>query len=239
MKFKITKNDGLKYSKSTGDSNKIHIDDRYALYTIFGEKICHGTLVIQKVFHQINLDKIVKNQNNFCININFYKHFRYNSEITIKKNKFTYHVFQDNNKTLELKFTKKNYYKLKNFSKANKLITFNNKYINITSQTKNIFQLLNNISKYAGTTYSKNGPLIKSININFDKNLNLSKKKNIIKSKKVDVRFPLIENILSSKKFIIEFITFEKPVIKNNKKIITELLQARSNLAHKEINLFK
>ena len=106
MKFKITKNDGLKYSKITGDSNKIHIDDRYALYTIFGEKICHGTLVIQKVFHQINLDKIVKNQNNFCININFYKHFRYNSEITIKKNKFTYHVFQDNNKTLELKFTK-------------------------------------------------------------------------------------------------------------------------------------
>ena len=50
MNFKITKNDGLKYSKITGDLNKIHIDDRYALNTVFGEKICHGTLVVQKIF---------------------------------------------------------------------------------------------------------------------------------------------------------------------------------------------
>ena len=239
MNFKITKNDGLKYSKITGDLNKIHIDDRYALNTVFGEKICHGTLVIQKIFQQINLEKIVKNQNKFCININFYKHFRYNSGIKIKKNKFTYRVFQDDNKTLELKILKKNVLKLKNFSKVNKSKIFSNKYLKATSRTKNIFQLLNNISKYAGTIYSKNGTLIKSININFNKRFDLFNNQNLIKSKKVDVRLPLIENILFSGKFIMEFITFEKPRIKNNKKIITELLQARSNLAHKEINLLK
>ena len=239
MNFKITKNDGLKYSKITGDLNKIHIDDRYALNTVFGEKICHGTLVVQKIFQKINKEKIVKNKNKFCINFNFYKHFRNNSEKKIKKNKFTYCVFQDDNKTLELKILKKNTFKLKNFSKAKKSKTLDNKYFNVTSRIKNIFQLLDNISKYTGTIYSKNGPLIKSININFNKSFDLFNNQNLIKSKKVDVRLPVIENILSSGKFIIEFITFEKPLIKNNKKIITKLLQARSNLAHKEINLFK
>ena len=44
-------------------------------------------------------------------------------------------------------------------------------------------------------------------------------------------------NEIKKIKLIISFI--EKKIYANNKKIITKLLQARSNLAHKEINLFK
>ena len=56
MNFTITENEGLKYSKISGDYNKIHIDEKTGYNSIFGEKICHGTLVITKIFKLINLE---------------------------------------------------------------------------------------------------------------------------------------------------------------------------------------
>ena len=50
MNFTITENEGLKYSKISGDYNKIHIDEKTGYNSIFGEKICHGTLVITKIY---------------------------------------------------------------------------------------------------------------------------------------------------------------------------------------------
>ena len=100
MNFKITENEGLKYSKISGDYNKIHIDEKTGYNSIFGEKICHGTLVITKIFKLINLEKIIKNQKKFNINIEFYKHLKYRSKILVvkKKNQFS--------ELLPLKFTK-------------------------------------------------------------------------------------------------------------------------------------
>ena len=87
MNFKITENEGLKYSKISGDYNKIHIDEKTGYNSIFGEKICHGTLVITKIFKLINLKKIIKNQKKFSIDIKFFKHLKYYCEISIIKKK--------------------------------------------------------------------------------------------------------------------------------------------------------
>ena len=226
MNFKITENEGLKYSKISGDYNKIHIDKKTGYNSIFGEKICHGTLVITKIFKLINLEKIIKNQKKFSIDVKFLKHLKYYCEISIIK-KNIYHVFQENQKALELKIIKSNSYKLKNFSKKKKLTSFNNKYLNKESKIKNIYNLLNNISKYVGTIYPGEKSLINRININFNGYLNFKNKKIEILSKKIDPRLPMIENRLSCGKFIIEFETLERPVVKKNKKIITKILKQK------------
>ena len=227
MNFTITENEGLKYSKISGDYNKIHIDEKTGYNSIFGEKICHGTLVITKIFKLINLEKIIKNQKKFSIDIKFFKHSKYCCEMSIIKKKNIYHVFQDNQKSLELKIINSNYYKFKNFSKKKKLTSFINKYLNKESKIKNIYNLLNIISKYVGTIYPGKNSLIKRININLNGYLNFRNKKIEILSKKIDPRFPIIENRLSYGKFIIEFQTLERPVVKKNKKIITKILKKK------------
>jgi hypothetical protein len=227
MNFTITENEGLKYSKISGDYNKIHIDEKTGYNSIFGEKICHGTLVITKIFKLINLEKIIKNQKKFSIDIKFFKHSKYCCEMSIIKKKNIYHVFQDNQKSLELKIINSNYYKFKNISKKKKLTSFINKYLNKESKIKNIYNLLNIISKYVGTIYPGKNSLIKRININLNGYLNFRNKKIEILSKKIDPRFPIIENRLSYGKFIIEFQTLERPVVKKNKKIITKILKKK------------
>ena len=227
MNFKITENEGLKYSKISGDYNKIHIDEKIAYNSIFGEKICHGTLVIKKIFKLINLEKIIKNQKKFSIDINFFNHFKYYCEISIKKKKNIYHIFQENQKKLELKIIKSNSYMFKDFYKKKKLKSFNKKYLNKETRINNICNLLNNISKYVGTIYPGENSLIKRININFNGYLNYRNKKIDILSKKIDPRLPIIENRLSCGKFIIEFQTLERPVVKKNKIIITKILKKK------------
>ena len=87
--------------------------------------------------------------------------------------------------------------------------------------------MLNIISKYVGTIYPGENSLIKRININLNGYLNFRNKKIEILSKKIDPRFPIIENRLSYGKFIIEFQTLERPVVKKNKKIITKILKKK------------
>ena len=88
--------------------------------------------------------------------------------------------------------------------------------------------MLNIISKYVGTIYPGENSLIKRININLNGYLNFRNKKIEILSKKIDPRFPIIENRLSYGKFIIEFQTLERPVVKKNKKIITKILKKKN-----------
>ena len=88
--------------------------------------------------------------------------------------------------------------------------------------------MLNIISKYVGTIYPGKNSLIKRININLNGYLNFRNKKIEILSKKIDPRFPIIENRLSYGKFIIEFQTLERPVVKKNKKIITKILKKKN-----------
>ena len=42
----INKNEGIKFSKFTGDNNKIHINEVTGNNSIYGENIAHGVLVI-------------------------------------------------------------------------------------------------------------------------------------------------------------------------------------------------
>ena len=56
-KFKITKDEGIRFSKISGDYNKIHIEEIFGYNSIFGSIICHGALVISKFLKKINLKK--------------------------------------------------------------------------------------------------------------------------------------------------------------------------------------
>ena len=98
MKFKIYEKDGRKYSILSGDDNKIHINRIFGYNSIFGETICHGTLIVVRVFKIIKLEKIIKNKNKFSLNIEFLKHFKYNSEISIVRKKNKYNIYQENQK---------------------------------------------------------------------------------------------------------------------------------------------
>jgi len=57
MKFKINEEDGRKYSILSGDNNKIHINKIFGYNSLFGETICHGTLIVNKIFKIIKLKK--------------------------------------------------------------------------------------------------------------------------------------------------------------------------------------
>ena len=93
MLFKININEGISYSKLSGDTNQIHLSDLIGYNSIFGEKICHGCLIIQKFFKIVNIFKKI-NYKNFVIEINFKKHFKYNENIKIIKKKNKYHLYQ-------------------------------------------------------------------------------------------------------------------------------------------------
>ena len=81
--FTIKRKEGLNFSKISGDKNKIHTDNLTGYNSIFGEKICHGTLIALKTFKIINIKKIIKNYDEFSIKIIFFKYFKYNTKISI------------------------------------------------------------------------------------------------------------------------------------------------------------
>lgn len=105
IKFKILEKDGLKYSKISGDSNKIHLDNLTGHNSIFGEKICHGTLVLIKILEKIDLLKLFNDKNLFFINFNFVKYFKYHLQISVIKNKNTFNIYQENQKKLTINFS--------------------------------------------------------------------------------------------------------------------------------------
>jgi len=227
--FKITDREAKKYSKISGDTNKIHTDDKIGYNSIFGEKICHGTFLVIKVLKLINVEKIIKNKKKFSLDIKFINYIKYNCKISIIKKRNTYSALQDKRKILELKINHKNpilkFTKLSKYKK--KLVFVDKKDFSKNSNFKNISHLLNIISKYVGTVYPGNLSIIKEINIKSDIKLN-SKKNNVeIISNKIDPRFPIIENKLSSKNFIIEFQSIERPNVKKNKKIISKIIKRK------------
>ena len=83
MNLKVKAEEGKKFAIYSGDNNPIHLDDVTGYNSMFGEKICHGCLVILKFFYLINLDKIIKDKKKYSIKILFLKHFSYE-----KKNQY-------------------------------------------------------------------------------------------------------------------------------------------------------
>ena len=215
MNFKILENEGLKYSKISGDNNRIHIDNIEGYNSIFGEKICHGCFVILKTLKIINIKKIIKNYNKFSLKIIFFKHFKYNSKIIIKRKNKNYELHQENQKIAEINIKFYNILKNKNLEKKYSIKT-NKKFLDYYNKQNGLGSLsiiLNNLTKYVGTIYPGKNSLISEININFNKFFNFSKIRTDIFSKKVSKTLPIINNKLIHNNYIIEFQTLIRPEV--------------------------
>ena len=90
MLFKITENEGLNYSKVSKDKNKIHINNLVGYNSIFGQKICHGTLVVSKIFKNEEFRKIISSKKEFNIYIEFLDFIEYDKKLLIKKLKINF-----------------------------------------------------------------------------------------------------------------------------------------------------
>ncbi len=226
-KFSISEKEGLIYSKISGDINKIHTDNLEGYNSIFGEKICHGTLILIKIFEKINLSKLIKNRNFFSININFSKYFKYDYPISIIISKNTFNIYQEGQKKLFIIFSirkKINFEPFETFDKKKEII-ISPKKLNKNTKLNDIYMLLNSLSKYVGTVYPGQHSIISEININFNKKTKLKRNKLKIISKKKDARLPIIENQLNYKDFLVNFKSLERPFVKKNKKIDNKLLK--------------
>ena len=258
--FIIKKNEGFLFSKISGDNNKIHLDDVVGYNSIFGEKICHGCLVILKIFQIQNFRKFLINLDKFHIKIKFNKHFSYEKKIIIKSKisnkKLILELFQFNELKASILIENNNLISTNKFEKVSKklkkkynLINFYNKknYMGVLSM------LLCSLTKYVGTVYPGENSIINEININFNKSFNFSKNYIYIYSKKLDKRLPLILNTLIFQKYNIEFKTLERPKlnlkfnkistqIKNKVKKIKEnilIVGASSGIGFDILNILK
>ncbi len=215
----IKTREGKNFAKLSGDHNKIHTDDLVGYNSLFGEKICHGVLILIKIITHKKLKKYFQNLNDQKITINFQKHFLYNKKIYlhIKKEKIKeILIYQDSQVAAILKVEKnENKFKFLKNSK-NFYFNFNNKllkYHKESKQTKSLITLLCTLSKYVGTINPGRNSIIGSISISMSKNFVSDRKIKII-SKKIDPRLPLINNKLIYKDFIIEFSSYLRPTLK-------------------------
>ena len=226
--FKILSSEGKSFSKLSGDNNQIHLNDLTGYNSIFGEKICHGCLVILKIFKIINLQKIINKSKKYSIKIIFFKHIVYDQKIKIIKKNYSYKIIQQNQLIAELIIINRN--KILNYNLGKKKLSlkinkksFNNFYSR--NQNKDLPMLLANLTKYVGTIYPGKNSLIREININFNKNFKFDNHKTNIFSKKVDARYPIINNKILFKNYFIEFVTLQRPEFKHKKSKIKKTIK--------------
>ena len=223
MEFKITTQEGRNFAKLSGDSNPIHLDDIIGYNSLFGQKICHGCLVLLKFFDLINLNKIIKNKEKYSIKIIFFKHFSYEKKIKILKKKNNFFFYQSKILIAELKINYHN--KFANFNLDNKqTFKINIQKNNRNNNTKNLSLLLRKLTMFVGTIFPGENSIIRDISINFNKKFDFDEKRIDIFSKKLDSRYPIINNKMNYKNYDIEFQTLIRPTfnfkgVKVNKKI--------------------
>ena len=236
MKFKdilITDADGKMYAKQTGDKNLIHTDEISGYNSIYGEKVCHGSNVLDK-FLKIFLKKKKLNDLRYIF-IKFNKHLSYNKKIKIIKKKNQISLIQKNilkatiflgkkiqsNEKLNIKLKKYKYFTIK---KVNKKISIE----------KRISKLLGNLSYHVGMIFPGKNSIINDIKI-----YNYIKKDSIkdgIYTKIIKRGYPFIKNYLKSKNILIEFETLVRPSLKIfNNKINTDLIKHIKKLKVKKI----
>ena len=252
MEFKITNREGRSFAKLSGDNNSIHLDDIIGYNSLFGEKICHGCLVMLKFFDLINLNKLIKNKEKYLIKIIFLKHFSYEKNIKILKKKNYFFFYQSKILIAELKinyhnkFTKFNLVKKQSFKIDIKKNKRNN-------NIENLSLLLRKLSMFVGTIFPGEDSIIRDVSINYNKNFYFSEKKIDIFSKKLDRRYPIINNKIVHKNYNIEFQTLIRPSfnfkrVKINKKIknITNnikdkilIIGAGSGMGRELLDIFK
>ena len=71
MHFFISDKQGYNYSIKSGDKNKIHLDNLTGYNSLFGQKVCHGTLVFQKALELLKINKRLNRSNEFFIESQF------------------------------------------------------------------------------------------------------------------------------------------------------------------------
>ena len=205
--FIIKKNDGILFSKISGDTNKIHLDELTGYNSIYNHKIVQGILIFLKFIKELNYKKLKE----YTIEIKFIKGFKYNVPIQLKNHT----IFQKNAGEAKINFLKKKIeYKYK--SEKLKLIkTINLKNFNSSKRSsyEKIRVILNHLSWYVGMVNPGNFSLIADINLMYSSNFIKSKKINIY-SKKVP-KFPIIINRITYDNFIVEFTTVKRPHLKN------------------------
>ena len=216
--FIVKDKEGILFSKISGDFNKIHTDNIIGYNSIFGEKICHASLIIIKIFKILDLKKLLEEFDEFSINIKFIKHFSYEKKIIIKlkkkKQSTIVELFQHNELRASILLENKNNLSNYNFFKLSKIFKKEKNLINFYNRENKMgteSMLLCLLTKYVGTIYPGKNSIINEININFNKSFNSKKSYVYIYSNKLDKRFPIILNRLTFQNYNIEFKTSERP----------------------------
>lgn len=215
--FSITQKNGIKYSKKSGDKNKIHIDLNYGYNSIFGHNICHGTLVILYFLKKIEFNY----KKNFYIEFNFKYPFFYENKIFFKKKiskkEIRYKLIQNDKEKAEIILSFFNEFK----NDIKKIKSKNNFYKKIYNKKYEIETILNTLSMYVGTIFPGENSLISRIKIFHSINKEDEKKNTIsINSKILSKGFPIINNYLKFKDYEVNFETIIRPTVRN-KRVIT------------------
>jgi hypothetical protein len=219
--FTIKRKEGLNFSKISGDKNKIHTDNLTGYNSIFGNIICHGVLVIFKFFKIISIKKKIEKKEKFSIDVEFKKHVIYDEPITLKfyykRYKIVfYHLLQKKEVVAIIKIAddySESIAKIKKITKSKK-ITPDKKFINYYKKLKidpTLGLILSSLSRYVGTIYPGENSIIKKININFNSCKKNNEKSISFTSKLIDKRFPIIENRLKYRNYLINFETIIRP----------------------------
>lgn len=226
--FLINRNMGKIFAKRSKDFNKIHIDEIAGYNSVFGENICHGVLILLVFLKKINF----KNSKFYTLKIKFNKPFFYNQKISFLKkkiniDKYEYHLLQNELlvATIVINIRLKDEQIFKSKKKGSDYIYLE----------KNLLKLLYKISSYVGTVYPGVDSLINNISVTYDGTAKNMGSKISIKSKLLDKRLPIISNVLHYKKFISNFESLKRPVLKNKKikisrKIFLRIKKIRENI---------
>ena len=225
MQFNINFSEGKKFAKKSGDNNAIHLEDKEGYNSLFGEKICHGCLVLIKFLKRLNLENIIRNRNKYSFRIVFFKHFSYSKNIYVLKKKNLFLFYQSNQiiAEFEIKFSDKKFYKNSIKKKRTK--------INIKKEKKNndLSLIIEKLTMFVGKIYPGKNSIIREININFNQSNNFNNEQIEIYSKKLDARFPIINNELLFKNYYVNFQTLERPVFLPGSKKLNKIFQNKIN----------
>ena len=237
----INKNEGIKFSKFTGDNNKIHINEVIGNNSIYGENIVHGVLVILRFLEKINF----KEKHSY-VKVLFEEGFKYNHNIAFKKKKISkskifYNLYQQNNINAkieigsipinyQIKKLSKESFKKKYFVsiKKSKLFIFKN-------IKKELVEALSKLTKYVGTIYPGENSLISEVII-FTNEKDQSKNVLISSDNSLILKgFPIISNQLVYKNYNIQFKTLIRPQLKIKfrkpiKKILNQVNLIKRNI---------
>ncbi len=229
--FKIKKNEAIRFSKISNDTNPIHLNHKAARLSIHGRNISHGILLVLKTFSKINN---IKNyfKGNYSINIKFLKPTFYDEEIKVlylvKKKNLKIEIYQNEKIICTI-----NIY---NFSiKSNNMLTKSYNYTkknkkinsNVKDKINDLKMVLNQISYYVGVTHVKKSGIINEINIYSKALRSKISSKVVISSKKIDKRFQIYNNILSSNGITGNFIS--------SKNLDFKIIKHKNNSESKQI----